>query len=150
MRRMGNRTVGSNPTLSASRPVALWMLLSAAAAPAASPVTIAGLAPDAVAGRGAATAFVTIEAEDGQIDGVIVGPDRTVGSIAAEASGRRAVKLDRAGRQISFVLDRPADAITIRYAIPDSPDGKGLDAAAGVYRDGRRIATLPLTSRYSW
>lgn len=115
-----------------------------------SPVTVAGLPAAALAGRGAETPFVTVEAEDGTSDGIPVGPDRTVGTIASEASGRRAVRLERPGQRLDLILDRPADAVTVRYAIPDSRDGKGLDAAAGVYRDGRRIATLRLTSRYSW
>ena len=128
----------------------LALIAAAAAAALPSPVTVAGLPAAALAGRGAETPFVTVEAEDGTSDGTPVGPDRTVGTIASEASGRRAVRLDRAGQRLDLILDRPADAITVRYAIPDSADGKGLDAAAGVYRDGRRIATLPLTSRYSW
>ncbi|RYY33757.1 MAG: mycodextranase, partial [Sphingomonadales bacterium] len=39
---------------------------------------------------------------------------------------------------------------TLRYAIPDSLDGKGLDATLGVYVEGERIAEVPLTSRYGW
>ena len=118
--------------------------------PLLAPASGAALPPIAAQGRGAVMPFVTVEAEDARTDGVLVGPDRTVGTIAAEASGRRAVRLDRAGQGVHLLLVRPASAITVRYAIPDSSDGKGLGAAAGVYRDGIRIATLPLTSRYAW
>jgi hypothetical protein len=125
-----------------------WMGAAAGAQP--SPVSIAGLPPDATAGRGAALGFLEHEAETLQTDGAIIGPDRTFGTLAAEASGRRAVRLERAGQFVEAVLGAPADALTVRYAIPDSREGRGLDSTIGVYADGRRIATLPLTSRYSW
>ena len=112
--------------------------------------TVAGLPPAATAGKGAAVPFLTYEAEDGETSGSVLGPDRTFGSLAAEASGRRAVRLDRPGQEVSFVLASPADGLTLRYAIPDSPDGRGLDASLGVYANGRRLTSLPLTSRYGW
>jgi hypothetical protein len=115
-----------------------------------SPPSVAGLAPEATAGRGAALPFVEYEAEALRNDGAIIGPDRRFGTLAAEASGRRAVRLDRDGQFVEAVLAAPADALTVRYAIPDSREGGGLDSAIGVYADGRRVATLPLTSRYAW
>jgi hypothetical protein len=114
------------------------------------PATIAGLPPADTFGRGAKLPFVEYEAEAATTDGTIIGPDRSFGTIAAEASGRRAVRLERPGQRVEFVLDAPANALTVRYAIPDSADGRGLDTRIGVYLDGRRIATLPLSSRYAW
>ncbi len=128
-------------------------ILAAAAsstATARQPATIAGMAPAETAGRGAKLPFVEYEAETATTDGTIIGPDRHFGTIAAEASGRRAVRLDRPGQRVEFVLDAPANALTVRYAIPDSADGRGLDTRIGIYLNGRRIATLPLTSRYAW
>ncbi|MEZ0244076.1 MAG: hypothetical protein ACAH11_11925 [Sphingomonas sp.] len=106
--------------------------------------TIAALDPSVVAGRGAPTPFVEYEAENGVTDGFLLGPDRTFGSVAAEASGRRAVRL-AGGTRVAFTLDRPADALTVRYAIPD-----GATGSLGIYVDDRRVATLSLTSRHSW
>jgi hypothetical protein len=94
--------------------------------------------------------FVEYEAENGATNGEIVGPDRSFGSLAAEASGRRAVRLARPGDYVEITLARPANALTLRYAVPDSADGAGLDAEIGLFADGRRLAALPLTSRYGW
>lgn len=115
----------------------------------ASPRSIAALPVDAD-GPGARMPFDTYEAEDAATTGTIVGPDRTFGSLAAEASGRRAVRLEKTGDAVEFVLARSADALTLRYAIPDAPDGRGLDSMIGLYADGDKIADVPLTSRYSW
>lgn len=111
--------------------------------------TIAGL-PPANDGRGARQPFDTYEAEDALTTGTVIGPDRTLGSMASEASGRRAVRLERASDLVEFVLAAPADALTLRFSIPDAPDGRGRDASIGLYANGEKIADVPLTSRFSW
>ncbi|KQS53677.1 hypothetical protein ASG17_14235 [Brevundimonas sp. Leaf363] len=116
----------------------------------ASPLTVAALPPGETAGRGARVPFVEVEAENAATDGAIIGPDRTFGSLPAEASGRRAVRLERAGQFVEIVLDRPADGITLRYALPDSADGKGLDAHLDLSVDGAPAGRAALTSRFSW
>ncbi|MBC6983412.1 glycosyl hydrolase family 28-related protein [Caulobacter sp. 17J80-11] len=130
--------------LGAARPA------TAAEPPGATPVTVAALPPERTAGRGARVPFVEHEAEAGLTDGELIGPDRTFATLAAEASGRRAVRLDAPGEFVEVVLDRPADAVTLRYALPDSADGRGLDGEIALYADGRRLGALKLTSRYSW
>lgn len=114
------------------------------------PASIAGLSADASAGRGATLPFVEYEAEAARTNGQLIGPDRTFSSLAAEASGRKLVKLVGAGRYVEFTLARSANAVTVRYAIPDSADGKGLDATLGVRVGSERLGTLKLTSRYGW
>ena len=118
--------------------------------PVPTPATVAALAPQATLGRGARVPFVEYEAENGRTNGQIIGPDRTFTTLAAEASGRRAVRLDSIGGFIEFVLERPADAVSLRYALPDSPDGRGLDGRIALYADGVRLGELALTSRYGW
>jgi len=114
------------------------------------PATVAALPPEESAGRGAPVAFTEYEAENGETTGMAIGPDRTFGTLAAEASGRRAVRLEREGDAVAFTLAEPADGLTVRYAVPDSPDGRGLDTQLGIYAGERRIGSLPLTSRYAW
>lgn len=43
-----------------------------------------------------------------------------------------------------------ANSVLIRYSIPDSADGKGLDTSMDLYVDGHKLKELPLTSRYGW
>jgi hypothetical protein len=116
----------------------------------ATPMSIAGLEPGVTAGRGADLPFVEYEAENAEFTGRLIGPDRTFTTLAAEASGRQAVMLDRPGQYVEFVLAEPADALTVRHAIPDAEHGGGIDATLGVYLEDERIAELATTSRYSW
>jgi hypothetical protein len=125
-------------------------LILAAAAAAPSPATVAALPLEPAGAPGAALPFVEHEAENGRSNGRQIGPDRSFGAIAAEASGRRAVMLEGVGSFVEFTLGRAANALTVRLAIPDAPDGRGLDATLGVHADGVRIGALPATSRYSW
>ncbi|MFI9008816.1 glycosyl hydrolase family 28-related protein [Actinosynnema sp. NPDC053489] len=137
-----------------------WLAVVAAAAtglgvPAAADaapapvVTRAALDPALVAGRGADVAFVEQEAENATTNGTVIGPDRTAYALPSEASGRKAVRL-APGRHVEFTLPKAANAITVRYSIPDAPDGGGITAPLDVAVNGRHRATMTLTSRYSW
>ena len=131
------------------RALAALLLIGAAAQDRPGPATVAGLAPEASAGRGARVPFVTIEAEDARFTGALLRAERSFGELAAEASGRRAVRLT-GDQGVGFVLPVAVDALTVRYAIPDSADGRGIDSTLGVYAGGERIGELALTSRYGW
>lgn len=112
-------------------------------------VTRAALDPALVAGRGARVGFAEQEAENAPTDGTVIGPDRTAYTLPAEASGRRAVRLTP-GRHVEFTLPAAANAITVRYSIPDAPAGGGITAPLDVAVNGRHRATMTLTSQYSW
>ncbi len=118
--------------------------------PTPTPVTIAALPAKVTAGRGARVSFVECEAENAATNGVIIGPDQRFGELASEASGRRAVRLNQVGAYVEFTLARPANAVTVRYALPDSSDGAGLDGEIAVLADGARMGVMHLTSRYGW
>lgn len=94
-------------------------------------VTRAGLDPALVAGAGADLGFVEQEAENAVTDGKVIGPDRSAYTLPAEASGRRAVTLEP-GRYVEFTLPSAANAITVRYSIPDAPHGGGITAPLDV------------------
>jgi hypothetical protein len=104
----------------------------------------------ALADTTAALPFREYEAEQLSTTGSLLGPDQRFGTIAAEASGRKAVRLDNDAQSIELTLDAPAQGITIRYAIADSLSGTGLSAGVQLWADDRRLATVPLTSRFSW
>ena len=89
------------------------------------------------------------EAEDQKTSGTEIGPDSRLGSIAAEASGRRAVFLGDWRHSIEISLKAPAQGFTIRYALPDTADGKGQNSVAIIEAGGRQIASMALTSRFS-
>ena len=133
----------------AKAPTAL--LLLALAQPAfsnrASTETIAALPSSVTSGVGAPLPFVEYEAENAVSHARFVGPDRTFGTLAAEASGRRAILLESARDFVEFTLAKPANALTVRYAVPDdAPDT--ADEGLEVYAQGERIAHIATTPRY--
>jgi hypothetical protein len=124
-------------------------LAGAAGSTAAPVVTRAALDPSLVAGRGASVGFVEQEAEHATTNGTVIGPDRSAYTLPAEASGRAAVRLTP-GQYVEFTLPRAANAITVRYSIPDAPGGGGITAPLDVAAGGRHRATMTLTSQYAW
>src|SRR5690242_16206993 len=141
------------PVLATASIVGLGLVFAAgvpaSAAPAAPVVTRAGLDPALVAGRGATVDFVEQEAENATFTGSRIGPDRAAYTVAGEASGRTAVKLTP-GQYVEFVLPAAANAITVRYSIPDAPTGGGITAPLDVTVNGKSKKTMTLTSQYAW
>ncbi|MBU2667435.1 right-handed parallel beta-helix repeat-containing protein [Actinoplanes bogorensis] len=120
----------------------------AVAAPTTTPVTRAGLDPALVAGRGASVNFLEQEAENAKTTGTVIGPSREAYTLPAEASGRSAVRLTP-GQYVEFTLPKAANAITVRYSIPDSATGGGLTAPLAV-KAGSVSRSMTLTSQYSY
>jgi hypothetical protein len=123
---------------------------SATPPPSASPAaTRAALDPALVAGRGASVDFTEQEAEKAATNGTVIGPSRAAYTLPAEASGRSAVTL-APGQYVEFTLPKAANAITVRYSIPDAPTGGGITAPLAVTVNGGAKKTITLTSQYAW
>ncbi len=103
-----------------------------------------------LAARGATVPYAEYEAESSSTNGVVIGPDRTYRTVASESSGRKAVRLDNAGKYTQFTLTEPANSLVVRYSIPDNEAGTGITAPLGVYVGGSKVKDLSLTSAYSW
>ncbi|NUR72357.1 MAG: mycodextranase [Hamadaea sp.] len=125
--------VGASPAVAAAGPV----------------ITRAALDPALVAGRGAAVPFAEQEAENAATTGTVIGPSRQAYTLPAEASGRTAVQL-APGQYVEFTLPATANALTVRYSIPDAPTGGGITAPLDVTVNGKNKRTMTLTSQYSW
>ncbi|WP_239517778.1 glycosyl hydrolase family 28-related protein [Streptomyces sp. ICC1] len=124
--------------------------LTFGAAPAAHAAGVPAPSPIGIAGRGASVPFTELEAEYAATNGTFIGPDRLYGSLPSEASGRQAVTLNAVGQYVEFTLAKPANAMSLRYSLPDTADGKGRDATLDVRANGQSVKTLPVTSKYSW
>ncbi|MEU4219213.1 CARDB domain-containing protein [Actinoplanes sp. NPDC026623] len=98
-------------------------------------------------GRGANMPYDMYEAEDGQTGGgaAVVGPNRTVGDLAGEASGRRAVTLNSTGSYVQWTTRASTNTLVARFSIPDN-----TTSSINVYVNGTLNRTLPLTSKYAW
>ncbi|MFF8035755.1 discoidin domain-containing protein [Streptomyces sp. NPDC016626] len=107
---------------------------------------LVALAPaPAHAAAGATLPFTSVEAESATTTGTRIGPDHTQGTLASEASGRQAVRLN-AGQRVEFTVPRAANAVNVAHSVPDGQSGS-LD----VYVNGQKLPkTLPVTSKYSY
>ncbi|NUS14786.1 MAG: Secreted glycosyl hydrolase [Streptomyces sp.] len=99
-------------------------------------------------GRGANMPYDVYEAEDGVTGGgaTVLGPNRTIGDPAGEASGRKAVHLAGNGQYVQWTTRNPTNTLVTRFNIPDGTDSTTLD----VYVDGTFLKTISLTSKFEW
>jgi hypothetical protein len=109
-------------------------------------------APSALAvdGRGATVPFTEYEAEAAATNGTVLAPSRLRDTLAGESSGRSAVTLSGTGRYVEFTLAAAANAVDVRYSIPDSSGGSDYTTPLAVYVNGSKNQDLTLTNRYSW
>ncbi|QFZ18139.1 discoidin domain-containing protein [Saccharothrix syringae] len=103
-------------------------------------------------GRGANVPWQHVEAEDGVVAGgaAKIGPNRTIGDLAGEASGRRAVTLNSTGASVEFTTGTATNTLVTRFSIPDAPGGGGISATLNVYVNGTYHKAIDLTSRHIW
>jgi len=103
-------------------------------------------------GRGASMPFDFYEAEDGRTGGgaTVLAANRTVGDLAGEASGRRAVTLADNGAYVEWTLKNSTNTLVTRFSIPDNAGGTGQNGSIDIYAGGTFIKRLDLTSRFAW
>ncbi|MGQ5263171.1 discoidin domain-containing protein [Micromonospora sp. ZYX-F-536] len=157
---MANHTTGTphhlrHPTRAGLAAIAATLLVATsltalAVTGTATPASAAGLSPFDIPGRGATVPFIEHEAEKAAHNGTKIGPDRRYGTLPSEASGREAVTLDAVGEYVEFTLTAPANAVTFRHSLPDSPAGTGRDASIDLRANGNLVKSVPVTSRYGW
>ncbi|MEV7808448.1 discoidin domain-containing protein [Microbispora sp. NPDC088329] len=140
MRRSGAAVAVAGALIAVGSVVAFPGMSSAATSPS----------PFSIAGRGATVPFTEIEAESAVTNGERIGPDRVYTHLPSEASGRRAVRLDAPGEYVEFTLPNAANAMTVRYSVPDNAAGTGITAPVDLRIDGTKLKDLQFTSRYGW
>jgi len=105
----------------------------------------------AQADSGASVPWTTYEAENMTVGGgTMLGPQYGPYVVASESSGRRCVQLTATGQYVQFTNQSAANALVVRYSVPDTADGAGTNYTLSLYVNGVLAASLPLTSRYSW
>ncbi len=116
----------------------------------AASVALVGSLCSALGMTGASVAWTTYEAESMTTTGTVLGPQYGPNLVASEASGRKCVRLDATGQYVEFTNQAAANALVMRYSMPDSADGAGTDSTISLYKNGAFVTKLPVTSRYSW
>ena len=96
--------------------------------------------------------YDTYKSTDGQLGGgaSAVGPNRTIGDIAGEATQRKAVTLNSTGSYVQWTSREQTNTFVLRYSIPDSASGGGTNATLDLYANGQLVQPLNLTSHYAW
>ncbi|PRY59631.1 F5/8 type C domain-containing protein [Glycomyces artemisiae] len=103
-------------------------------------------------GRGADMPYTLDEAEHATPGGgaQILAPNRKIGDLAGEASGRQAVVLDGTGEYVQFTTTADTNTLVTRFAIPDAAGGGGITATLSLYVNGQYLQPVTLTSKYAW
>jgi len=99
---------------------------------------------------GATVPWSTYEAENMTTTGTIPGAQYSPNLVGSESSGRRYVQLGATGQFVQFAALGAANAIVVRYNVPDTTDGLGADYTLSLYTNGVFAQQLALTSKYSW
>jgi hypothetical protein len=82
--------------------------------------------------------------------GTVLGPRYDPNVVETESSGQKCVKLVGVGEYVEFSAAANANALVIRYSLPDAEGGGGTSASLDLYVNGKKVRALAITSRYSW
>ena len=104
----------------------------------------------ASANVGADMPWTTYEAEGMKTTGVVLGPKYDPNVVETESSGQKCVKLAATGEYVEFTAGANANALVVRYSLPDAGEGGGTRAGLDLYVNGQKVRALALTSKYSW
>jgi hypothetical protein len=99
---------------------------------------------------GADMPWTTYEAETLKLTGIVLGPKYDPHLVETESSGQRCVKLSAPGQYVTFTARSAANALVVRYSLPDAEEGGGTRSALALYRNDALIQRLLVTSQYSW
>ena len=113
---------------------------------------------------GARVPYTRYESESGQYGGGAVlhhAENFEQEMIAAEASDQKYVSLPSAGSYLEWVIrdGEGGDGITMRFTMPDSSDGMGLNGSLDIYVNGNKVSVnrygsrenkISLSSYWSW
>ena len=76
--------------------------------------------------------------------GTVLGPRYDPYRVETESSGQRCVKLAKAGEFVEFTAAAEANALVIRYSLPDAPDGGGTDSRLSPFVNGTATGTAAI------
>jgi hypothetical protein len=130
----------SGPLSAKMRVLALGVALRAASAVFANSLE---------ANVGADTPWTTYEAEAMRTTGAVLGPRYDPYQVETESSGQKCVRL-KATQYVEFTAVSGANALVVRYSLPDAPGGGGTSSNIEISINGKPVKSLVVTSRYSW
>jgi len=73
-----------------------------------------------------------------------------ISTTASEASQQKYINLPAQNSSVEWTVTTPGAGVTLRYTLPDSATGDGLNGAVDVYVNGQFDQTVQITSRWAW
>lgn len=70
--------------------------------------------------------------------------------LQAEASNNICASLQNQNDFIEWRAEKDADALSVRFSLPDDPDGKGVNTTVGFYINGEKACDISLDSFWAW
>ena len=122
------------------------LLASGGALVAAAPAWAAA----ATGGVGASLPYVEVQAENSATNGTVIGPSYTYGTLADEASYRKAVTLQGTGKYVSSPRRSRPTRSTSATASRTARSGSVYTAPLSLYINGTKQTDFTLTNAYSW
>lgn len=104
-------------------------------------------------GRGATMPYTRYESEDAAIGGGAVlrtAPDFNYALTASEASNQMYVALPSNGSYVEWTIGQGGAGVNMRFTMPDSSNGMGLNGSLDCYVNGTKVSTISLSSYWSW
>jgi len=98
---------------------------------------------------GAEMPWTTYQAEAMATSGTVRGPAYGPFLVENESAGQTCVELKK-GQHVSFTVAAPANALVIRFSLPDAADGSGQSDTLTLARNGHAVCEIALSSRFSW
>ena len=103
-----------------------------------------------LASPGAAVPWITYYSGKMSTNGTRMGPGYQPFTVEAESAERTCIKLSETGQYVELTAREWANALVVRYSIPDTAAGGGFDSTISVYKNGVFVQKLAVTSKYSW
>lgn len=143
-----------NYPITMKRILPIAVLAVAAALPAAAQHDTSYAAEDARQRGYYDRPYLRYEAEEGACDGQLKflnKPGRYRCSlIQTEASNSRAASLVKTGDYVEWTADADANAMTLRFSLPDGDNGEGRKTTLALYADGTKMCDIALDSYWAW
>ena len=98
---------------------------------------------------GADIPWITYEAEQMQTNGAILKPSYQPHCVESESSNQQCVKLNQPKQYVTFAAKEAANSIVIRYSLPDSPKGGGVNSAIDIFVNGQNVHQAKISSKYA-
>ncbi|SFD77441.1 Por secretion system C-terminal sorting domain-containing protein [Chitinophaga sp. CF118] len=97
--------------------------------------------------------YIRYESDNAILDGGAAlqqSPQFIQTDIASEASDQKYVSLTANGASIEWTATQAAQGVNLRFTLPDDNTGAGLTGSLGLYVNGVKVKTIPLSSYWAY